>query len=431
MVYRRIHSLFCLCLMIGVTHLSCAQEVAEADTSLADSKVDSMVIKHPCVDFSQNHFTGDTNSVFLRNYYQQFDQMLRSKSGALNIIHFGGSHIQVDIWSNLLRERLQSIDTNVRGARGILFPFKAAGTNRPYSYYVDWTGEWEGHRSAYNKHQSTWGVSGITATTTDDSVSLKFTFKQSPYPVKTKSLTVLSNIDSTAYALTIDPFMAVDYTMDTTRDGYLNIVFDQPIDSFNLRFHKPDSIADELQFYGVISDNEQPGIRYHSIGVNGSRFVSFKRCELFQEQLKYLDPDLVIMSIGTNDSSDPDYDSLTYRNNFREFLTMMRWANPECAFILTVPNDNYVRRKYHNDNLRSVRYIIYDLAEEFDARVWDLYGIMGGSGSAKTWEEAEMMKADLVHFTNAGYRLKGDVFYRAWLEDYLKWFNDQQPVWNE
>jgi lysophospholipase L1-like esterase len=137
------------------------------------------------------------------------------------------------------------------------------------------------------------------------------------------------------------------------------------------------------------------------------------------------------MSIGTNDSSDPDYDSLTYRNNFREFLTMMRWANPECAFILTVPNDNYVRRKYHNDNLRSVRYIIYDLAEEFDARVWDLYGIMGGSGSAKTWEEAEMMKADLVHFTNAGYRLKGDVFYRAWLEDYLKWFNDQQPVWNE
>ncbi len=427
MVYRRIHSLFCLCFVIGVTHLSCAQEAPEADTSLADS----MVIKYPYVDFSLNHFTGDTSSIFLRNYYQQFDQILRSKSGALNIIHFGGSHIQVDIWSNLLRERLQSIDTNVRGARGILFPFKAAGTNRPYSYCVDWTGEWEGHRSAYNKHQSTWGVSGITATTSDDSVSLKFTFKQSPYPVKTKSLTVLSNIDSTVYTPMIDPFIAVDYAIDTTCDGYLNIMFDQPIDSFNLRFHKPDSITDELQFYGVISDNEQSGIRYHSIGVNGSRFVSFKRCELFQEQLKYLDPDLVIMSIGTNDSSDPDYDSLTYRNNFREFLTMMRWANPECAFILTVPNDNYMRRKYHNDNLRSVRYIIYDLAEEFDARVWDLYGIMGGSGSAKTWEKAEMMKADLVHFTNAGYRLKSNIFYRAWLEDYLKWFDNQQPVWNE
>ncbi|GAB5538282.1 MAG: GDSL-type esterase/lipase family protein [Salibacteraceae bacterium] len=400
-----------------------------ATDSVAVDTTDQM--RYPYVNYELNHFIGGENSMFFRNYYQQFDHMMRSGSGKLNIVHFGGSHIQADIWSNVIRERLQSLDTAIRGARGILFPFKAAGTNRPYSYSVTSTGNWEGFRSSYNKHHSTWGVSGITATTTDDSVSLKFTFRQSPYRVKTQQLKILSNIDSTSYRVTT--ILDSGVTAHTFRDprGYTIVNFSQEVDSFTLVFERPDSIADELQFYGVVADNMHPGIRYHSIGVNGSRFVSFKRCALFQDQLPALNPDLVIMSIGTNDSSDPDYDSLTYRQNFREFLDMMRWANPECAFILTVPNDNYVRRKYHNDNLRSVQHIIYDLAKEYDAKIWDLYAIMGGSGSSKTWLNEGMMKSDLVHFTNDGYRLKGDIFYKAFREDYLRWHNDRTPVWTE
>jgi len=78
-----------------------------------------------------------------------------------------------------------------------------------------------------------------------------------------------------------------------------------------------------------------------------------------------------------------------------------------------------------------VRSVIYELAEEYDAKVWDLYGIMGGSGSARTWRDAGMMKTDLVHFTKEGYLIKGDLFYQAFLEDYLKWHNEQEPIWTE
>ena len=134
--------------------------------------------QYPFVHYELNHFTGSENSIAFNAFYEKFDRMMRFKTGKLNIVHFGGSHIQADIWSNYLRERLQTIDTNVQGARGIVFPFKAAGTNAPYSYSVNTQGQWDGFRSSYNKHESTWGVSGITATTSDTLAGLKFTFER-------------------------------------------------------------------------------------------------------------------------------------------------------------------------------------------------------------------------------------------------------------
>lgn len=387
--------------------------------------------KHPYVNYDLNHFTGNMNSVSFNQYYQEFDRMMRYGIGKMNIVHFGGSHIQADIWSNLIRERLQIIDTTIQGSRGVLFPFRAAKTNRPYSYYVNWTGEWQGHRSSYNKHNNTWGVTGITATTTDTLVTLKFTFHKSPIPVKTKEFVLLSNLDSTDYQLNVKAENDNYVHTFQNPDGTTRVEYGFEVDSIELSFSKPSTSTDELKFYGLISNNFRPGITYHSIGVNGSRFVSFQRCALFEQQLQYLNPDLVILSIGTNDSSEPDYDSTTYKENFRLFLQQVRRVNPDCAIMLTVPNDNYVRRKYHNDNLASVRSVIYELAEEFDAKVWDLYGIMGEAGSAKTWRDAGMMKSDLVHFTKDGYLLKGDLFYRAFLEDYLNWYNEQQPIWTE
>lgn len=424
------HGCLAALLMLPMLGLAQVSDSAKLDTNKGVA-VDSHHLKYPYVQWEQNHFTGDFNSPTMHRFYQQFEQMLQCKTGRLNVVHFGGSHIQADIWSNYLREQLQGIDTNVRGARGILFPFKAAKTNRPYSYDVHYTGEWQGHRSPYNKHKGTWGVTGITATTKDTLATLKFDFRRSKTPVKTKTIDLLTNLEQNDYELDIDPDSGNFVHVFHQPNGYTRIEFLHPVDSFELAFRKPAGSSSELEFYGLVSDNQDPGIAYHSIGANGSRFHSFKRCELFDDQLTFLMPDLVIMSIGTNDSSEPEYDSTEYKTNFRAFLQQIRAVNPECAFILTVPNDNYVRRKYHNDNLRSVRHVIYELAEEFEARVWDLYGIMGAAGSAKTWMNEGMMKPDLVHFTTAGYLFKGKLFYEAWHEDYLRWHQQQPPVWND
>ena len=75
-----------------------------------------------------------------------------------------------------------------------------------------------------------------------------------------------------------------------------------------------------------------------------------------------------------------------------------------------------------NKNVAREREMIIQLARKYEAAVWDMYGIMGELGAAKTWSRAGLMKSDLVHFTANGYRLKGDMFY----ESFLKWIEQME-----
>ena len=71
----------------------------------------------------------------------------------------------------------------------------------------------------------------------------------------------------------------------------------------------------------------------------------------------------------------------------------------------------------HNDNGAAVERAMFELAEEYDGAVWDLFEIMGGNGSATAWRDAGLMKKDRLHFTREGYRLLGDMLYAAIMEE--------------
>ena len=74
----------------------------------------------------------------------------------------------------------------------------------------------------------------------------------------------------------------------------------------------------------------------------------------------------------------------------------------------------------HNDNGDAVRAAMFELAQEYDGAVWDLYTIMGGRGSATHWRDAGLMKKDRLHFTREGYRLVGNLFADALVELFKK-----------
>ena len=97
-------------------------------------------------------------------------------------------------------------------------------------------------------------------------------------------------------------------------------------------------------------------------------------------------------------------------------------ANPNCAILLTVPNDCYYKRRYPNKNTERQRDVIIELAKEYNTGVWDFYGFMGGLGSSDTWRNANLMRNDLVHFTKEGYHLKGELYIDA----FLKYLNQKE-----
>ena len=114
--------------------------------------------------------------------------------------------------------------------------------------------------------------------------------------VRPVSVLVMADLSDSSYRLETDSIPHLLLT-DTTSEGYLLLVYDGPVDTVFLPFVRMDSTA-QLKFYGCIVNSDDPGIVYHSLGGNGSSFRPLPDviCLL---QLAYLQPDLVIISIGT------------------------------------------------------------------------------------------------------------------------------------
>ena len=116
------------------------------------------------------------------------------------------------------------------------------------------------------------------------------------------------------------------------------------------------------------------------------------------------------------------FDPNVYKKNLEAMVRIVLEANPDCAILLTVPNDCYYKRRYPNKNTERQRKVINELAEQYNTGVWDFYGFMGGLGSSYTWKNANLMRNDLVHFTKEGYHLKGELYIDA----FLKYLNQKE-----
>jgi len=91
-------------------------------------------------------------------YHAKLDELLLEGQGQVHIAHFGGSHVQADMWSMELRHRFQSAAPGVRAGRGFIFPFNLAKSNNPWWYVPEATGRWTGLRNVVRTDSSALGM---------------------------------------------------------------------------------------------------------------------------------------------------------------------------------------------------------------------------------------------------------------------------------
>ncbi len=353
-------------------------------------------------------------------YQDKLDRLIFDGRGKINIVQIGGSHIQADMWSMQMRDRLQRLVPGVRGSRGFIFPYNIAKSNNPYWYFPEFTGNWTSIKNTKKEDEGALGLAGYAVTTHDTIASLNISFRGDMYGRYTfDRIKVLHRQDS---SFSIDAF-----TRDTTisiikvvnqEKGYTEFFYSAQVDTLNLNIHQENK--DQLRFtlYGIIMENEDPGVIYHACGVNGASTTSWLRCERLSEELDLLDPDLVIFSIGINDAHDSEFSESRYKSNYKELIRRVRSVAPNAAILLTTNTDSYVNRKVPNKNADSVRRVMQQLSAEEGAAIWDTFGVMGGEGSIRTWEEAGLAKKDRVHFNRAGYTVLGDLLFSALIESY-------------
>jgi lysophospholipase L1-like esterase len=202
------------------------------------------------------------------------------------------------------------------------------------------------------------------------------------------------------------------------------VPFSHPTNYVRMEAEQTEAAQNSITVNGVLLQNKKPGVLYHSVGINGAKYDDYLNSPLFFSQLKVLKPDLVIISLGTNEGSNAKVTEDEMITSVISMLQRIRSASPGTCILIATPTDDYYRKKYKNPYLQRVQRALVKSAGKENVACWDLYTITGGFGSNIHWRKAKMLQRDGVHFNKQGYAVQGTLLYKALIDSYLKYGAD-------
>lgn len=206
---------------------------------------------------------------------------------------------------------------------------------------------------------------------------------------------------------------------DSAQPFWSILCLEQPLQHFRLR-----GIADRpgqrgATIYGVLLENtSRGGLLYASAGINGATFYHYNTTGNWLAQLPGVDPDLLIVSLGTNEAALVRFPTGQVAAAIDTFFTRLRRFYPTLPVLITA-NPDFLRNKVGiNPNAGQMRTLLRAKAQQYRAAWWDWYDLMGGSGSMVPWRQAGLAQQDGIHFTQRGYQLQGQLLAQAILTAY-------------
>jgi lysophospholipase L1-like esterase len=345
----------------------------------------------------------------LEPFYAQL-RAIPTDSNTVSIVHIGDSHIQSDFLTGMVRNKMQTTFGNA--GRGFVFPYRIAHTGGALDVKFDHSGEWSYCTVKNNYSTCNLGVSGFSAIS---GMGSDFRFRVRTWDSVDRSFTKLKILDKSGDFL---PKECTGNYIHDKENEHTTIYFDIAQDSIELApFNEGSSLA-EIQ--GLVLENEQLGVLYHAMGVNGSTVSQYLRSTGFEEQINELNASLVIISFGTNDcyTRSSRYCSNCVKENYRTLIKRIRAQNPDVSILIATPPDHYVYRKYPSKYLGALVNDLLILAAEENVAIWNLYEAMGGKNSIVKWRDNGLAGRDLIHFTISGYELQGEMLYEALMRGY-------------
>ncbi|MCP4520481.1 MAG: hypothetical protein GY827_02100 [Cytophagales bacterium] len=385
---------------------------------------------YPFINYQDNHIHLGQASA-LDYFFTNLDSLAKGEDKQINIVQIGDSHIQADFLSNHLRKRTQTTFHFGNGGKGFIFPYRLAKTNNPYSYHISYTGKWTGQRNSVSKHKYDWGVSGIVATTSNSKAS--FTVKLNTSKTDTN---VSYNANNVRLYYPVNSPKSYEVYIKQGDDkiegkidslgGYIEFELDTVVEKIRFQLRKTNSGQKNFHIEGILLNNDENGIVFHSIGVNGAQYKSYLRCPKFTQHLKTLNPHLIILSLGTNDAYHSPFNSQEFAGMVNQLLNWIREASPQTSILLTCPGDNLQKRTRYNPNNVTATEVLFQIAKKRNLATWDLHKIMGGKESIRYWNAYELAQNDFLHLTPKGYLLQGELLFQALIMD--TYFGNRQQI---
>jgi lysophospholipase L1-like esterase len=380
--------------------------------------LDSLQARYPFLNTGANRI--ENAQIGLQRFYEKLVQLPLQPAALpgsrVSIVHLGDSHLQADELTDEVRQQLQRRHGNA--GRGLVFPYRLARTNGSSAYFTRLLGgSWRTRRLTGRPDTARWaGLSGLSVATNDSGAGFALRISLLRRPTgQFNQLTLLRQPGPAAFDW--QARTAGGRLLGTIPGAAPGVAQPLPLDSLRsyveLRTTRAHASQTRALLYGLLLDNGQPGLIYHSMGVNGAAVRHYNQTPRYFEQLPALAPDLFIVSLGTNDAYSAGFDTAVFRRQLDTLVTRLRRRCPRADVLLTGPPDSYRARRYRNPDLARLRAVLRDYAQEHDLAYWDVSAVQGGYGSMRTWLSNGLAANDLVHFSSAGYRLQGHLLYLA------------------
>jgi lysophospholipase L1-like esterase len=349
--------------------------------------------------------------------------------GTINIVHIGDSHVQADGNTGRIRKLLQEDYGNA--GRGLMVPYRLAGTNQPLDYKITSAAPFTSAKLLKMPWPTQMGFTGISLHAETSKPTFKITS-----PSSFKNMNIFGDGKFTVETVTV---AGKDVTFSTKAQTWgVQITFAEEISSIDITLN-----GSNFNIFGFdVRKNDAQGVIYHAIGNNGATYSTYSLIGNTGKDISALSPDLIIISLGTNEAFGKLSDA-TFYSNIDVLVNDIRKHNPNAEILLTTPSEcqrsvystkairrrgrrrtTKVRTYQINSNVNRMRNVILKYAADKQLAVYDFYEVAGGQGASAKWLQNRLLSSDRIHRTWAGYYLEGELLYHA-LSDAIKSYAEE------
>lgn len=358
---------------------------------------------YPFIRYNSNRLVLPVDTSGWVHFKRKATEVRNRTTNSLVVLHLGDSHIQGDYFTGEVRKLFFNYLHVEDCSHGIWFPYTLVGSNGPDEILV--SGKGIKGSSILHPVLPYYAITGYTMGGNNlkahihlkDTSAMRFS-KFSIYHNGGASFSCDGFSKDSEIKLTDELYVSSWHSARSTSELSLDIGSEG---------------GKETLIYGFSLDNTQNHISYHNIGINGATFNTFNQLKGIRETLRFLKPDCIVLSYGTNDAMDTRLDSSRLEKQIIRMIDTLRGACPGIPLIFTLPGDHLIGKKYPNGRLPFVCSTIKRICREQNCIYWDFYSIMGGKGAMRYWYAEDLAFRDLLHLSKEGYKLQGDLFFDA------------------
>lgn len=344
-----------------------------------------------------------------------------------SIIHLGDSHVQAGFFTDPIRSFFFS--NFGYGGVGWVAPYRLAHTNSPSHYTVSSPfGGWRGG-NIVQRDVSSISPGGMHVWQTQrNTISATITCKDEGYNRFNKVVVFHPTND-------IGLIPAPGTTSLFEMSGGKPIADFPKLWTDTIMLQRADDnitllVPKNTQWLGASLINGDNGAIVHTIGLNGATFNNFNS-NRSAAYLKALKPNLIIISLGTNESVNRNFSYSDFSAQVRQLVRSIRNEMPECKIILTSPVYSFRRvrvrrRRYayrNNPNVAQIAKACKEVAKKEEIGFINLYEAFGGQQKGYNLVKQNVLARDRIHLNKEGYITSGNCIASALEEDYHRFLD--------